>query len=450
MAQLKFFGGVHPEDGKEISSRQPVRTVFPRGDCVYPLKQHMGNPSVPVVKRGDYVLTGQLIAAADGDFSANLHSSISGTVRGIEKRRLADGSSGDCIVIQNDRRFGEILYPASRRLDELAPETIVESVKQAGIVGMGGAGMPTHIKLSPARPNRIDYYIANCVECEPYLTSDYRRMLENPAKVINGLRIGLKIFRRARGILAVDEKNDDIYRLFRDLTREDARIFVKKVEHKFPQGAERQLIYAVTGRTLNAEMLPEEVGCVTDNVDTLVAINQAVMVHEPLLTRLVTVTGDCIDKPGNYRVRIGMSYRELIERAGGFIREPELILDGGTMTGKRMDDLDVPVTKLTSAIVALSQDRVSGRPQTACTRCARCVLSCPNHLVPLQLYKDAKSGNDNAFIRHNGFECSGCECCSYICPSRIPLADSIIRTRDRLLKDADKAGAYSRRLSRRQ
>jgi electron transport complex protein RnfC len=240
MAQLKFFGGVHPEDGKEISSRQPVRTVFPRGDCVYPLKQHMGNPSVPIVKRGDYVLTGQLIAAADGDFSANLHSSVSGTVRGIEKRRLADGSSGDCIVIQNDRRFGEILYPASRRLDELAPETIVESVKQAGIVGMGGAGMPTHIKLSPARPNRIDYYIANCVECEPYLTSDYRRMLENPAKVINGLRIGLKIFRRARGILAVDEKNDDIYRLFRDLTREDARIFVKKVEHKFPQGAERQ------------------------------------------------------------------------------------------------------------------------------------------------------------------------------------------------------------------
>lgn len=447
MPQSTFFGGVHPFDGKDMSRETPIQTIFPHGDMVYPLKQHIGAPAVPMVRPGDPVLTGQKIAEPDGDLSAAIHSSVSGIVSAIEPRALADGTVQDCIIIHNDGKFREIFYPQTRKLDQLTPSVIIESVRDAGVVGLGGSGLPTHIKLEIGQPNRIDYCIANCVECEPYLTSNYRRMLENPAKVINGLRIEMKVFKRARGILAVDERNSDVSRIFRELTRDDPRIFVKKLRTKYPQGAERQLIYALTGRTLNASMLPSDIGCTVSNVDTLVAINQAVMVHEPLLTRIVTVSGEAAAHPGNFRVRIGMSYRELLERAGGFRSEPALVLDGGTMTGRRLERFDVPVTKLTSAVTVLDRDRKAQNPETPCTRCGRCVQVCPNHLVPLMLYQNLIRGKEDLFLRHNGLECSGCGCCSYACPSGIPLAHRISKLRSELVRDPEKAGEYARRMS---
>ena len=447
MPHSTFFGGVHPFDGKDMSKEKPIKTIFPRGDMVYPLKQHIGAPAVPIVKPGDPVLTGQMIARADGDLSASVHATVSGTVIRIGPHLVADGTEQECIVIHNDGRYHEIFYPQTRSLDQLNAATIIESVRDAGVVGMGGAGLPAHIKLETENPRRIDYCIANCVECEPYLTSDYRRMVENPAKVINGLRIEMKIFSRARGILAVDERCGDVSRLFRDLTRDDPRIYVRSLRSKYPQGAERQLIYALTGRTLNATMLPADIGCTVSNVDTLVAINQAVMVHEPLLTRIVTVSGDAAAEPRNFRVRIGMSIRELLERAGGFSQQPALILAGGPMTGTRIDSLDVPVTKLTSAIVALRKDRCGGYHETPCTRCGRCVRACPNHLVPMQLYDDLLKKRDDLFLRHGGLECSGCGCCSYACPSRMQLSYRIYSRRTALIRDPERAGLYARRLS---
>ena len=450
MAGQTFYGGVHPYSGKDLSKYRPIKTVFPKEpELVFPLLQSIGSPAIPVVKEGDHVLTGELIAQADGALSANLHSSISGTVSAIEPRPVSGGTKAMSIVIENDGRYNEVFYPQKRVLSAMSRDDIIQTIWEAGIVGMGGAGLPTHIKYDMERPGRIDYCIANCVECEPYQTSDYRRMVETPIKLVNGLRILLRIFPRARGIIALDEEKADLYPMFRRLLGEDSRIFVKKLVTKYPQGSERQLIYALTGRTLNAKMLPRDIGCIVNNVDTLVAVNQAVMVYEPLITRLITVTGDAVATPQNFRVRLGMSYQELIERAGGFRHKPELILDGGTMTGTKLTNLDVPVTKISSAIVALGRDRAALQKETACTRCSRCVLVCPNHLVPLQLHKDISSGNSDLFIEHNGLECCDCGCCSYECPSRIPLSLSIGSMRSRILhEEPEKAGDYSRRYTR--
>ncbi|MCI2049710.1 MAG: electron transport complex subunit RsxC [Lachnospiraceae bacterium] len=451
MAGQTFYGGIRPYSGKDLSKYRPIRTVLPKEPLlVYPLLQSMGDPAVPVVEPGEHILTGQLIARAESELSANLHSSVSGTVYAIEEHAVVGGERQKSILVQNDGRFDEIQYPSSRRYSSMSADEIIRAVWEAGVVGMGGAGLPTHIKYNIEKRNRIDYCIANCVECEPYLTSDYRRMLETPAKLINGLRILLHIFPRARGIIALDEEKADLYRLFRKMLKDDTRIYVKKLQSKFPLGSERQLIYALTGRTLNAMMLPRDIGCIVNNVDTLVAVNQAVMVYEPLITRLITVTGDAIVHPQNFRVRIGMSYNELIERAGGFRQRPALLLDGGTMTGTKITDTNVPITKLSSAVVALRKDRVSDRRETACTRCARCVLVCPNHLVPVQLHKDVAAGNVDAFIAHNGLECSDCGCCSYSCPSRIGLSLAISDMRKKILTEQpEKAGDYLRRYIRR-
>lgn len=446
MPALTFTGGIHPYDGKDLSENFPIRTLFPHGELVFPLKQHIGKPAIPVVRPGDAVLTGQMIGAPNGIISAAIHSSVSGVVTAIEPRPVVNGREEMSIVIRSDGKFNEIFYPEPRRLSRLTAGEIIDTVRDAGIVGMGGAGLPTHIKLAYKYPERIDYCIANCIECEPYLTSDYRRMIENPAKVINGLRIVLRVFPNAHGILAVDEKRSDVYHMFRDLTRDDPTIFVKRLRSKFPQGSERQLIYALTGRTLTSRMLPSDIGCVVNNVDTLVAVNQAVMVYEPLLTRLVTVTGDGVRHPRNFRVRIGMSYRELLTRAGGIKGTPAMYIDGGTMTGRRIENLDVPVTKLTSAITVLQKDRASRMKELPCIRCGRCVSVCPNHLVPAALMKDIAAGDEKNFTRHNGLECNDCGCCSYICPSRLPLADRIYDTKKQILRDPRKAGTYSRRL----
>ena len=453
MAKHTFTGGVHPFEGKDMSRDVPIKTLLPdTGEMVYPLLQHIGNPSVPVVRRGDYVRTGQLIARADRDPSANLHASVSGQVLGIDKRRTADGSLQPCIIIANDGIFLEIGYPQNRELSFLTRETVLTVVKNAGIVGMGGAGLPTHIKLRSAGEEDIDTIIANCVECEPYLTSDYRRLLENPWKVISGLAVLLQIYPGARGYIAVSEDNAEGYRLLRELLRDDPRIYVKRLRTKYPQGAERQLIYALTGRTLNAKMLPRDIGCLVCNTDTLVAVNQAVIMHEPLITRIVTVTGAAAAQPGNFRVRIGMSYRQVLEQAGGLAdglkQEDALILDGGPMTGVPIRDLDVPITKLSSAIVCLRKEEMQRQKETACTRCSRCLDVCPNRLMPVVLYQDARRSSARSFIDHNGLECCDCGCCSYICPSKISLAAPIIAMRHALLKKPELAGDYARRFQR--
>lgn len=425
MRKLTFQGGIHPYDGKELSKDKPIVSVLPQGELVYPVSQHIGAPATPIVKKGDRVLAGQKIAEQNGFVSAPVYASVSGTVKAIEPRRVVTGDSVMSIVVENDGQYEEVTMQPPGDPETLSREQIIDCIKEAGIVGMGGAGFPTYVKLSPKEPEKIEYCIANCAECEPYLTSDYRRMLEEPEKLVGGMKIILRLFPNARGVLAVEDNKPDCIRLLQEMVRGEERISVRALQTKYPQGAERTLIYAVTGRQINSSMLPADVGCVVNNVDTVVAIYRAVTEGRPLMERIVTVTGDAIENPQNYRVRIGMNYRELIEEAGGFRGKPEKIVCGGPMMGFAMFDLDVPTTKTSTALLCLSRDEVSAMEPGPCINCGRCVEVCPGRVVPSRLADYAEHFDEEAFVKNNGMECCECGCCSYVCPAKRPLTQEI-------------------------
>ncbi len=425
MAKLTFKGGIHPYDGKELSKDKPIKAVLPKGDLVYPLSQHIGAPARPIVAKGDHVLTGQKIAEAGGFVSAPVYATVSGTVKAIEPRRVVTGDNVMSIVIENDGQYDEVAYPKAKPLAEMTREEIIERIKEAGIVGMGGAGFPTYIKLSPKEPEKIDYVIANCAECEPYLTSDYRRMLEEPEKLVDGMKVYLKLFENARGILAVEDNKPDCIELLKGVARDESRISVKALKTKYPQGAERQIIYAATGRAINSSMLPADAGCVVNNVDTIVAVYHAVYEGKPLMNRIVTVTGDAVADPRNFIVRIGTNYHELIEEAGGFKKDPVKIISGGPMMGFGIFDLDVPTTKTASALLCLTEVDVSRMEPGPCINCGRCVEACPSRLIPSKLADYAEHYEEEAFLSHDGLECCECGCCSFVCPAKRSLTQSI-------------------------
>ncbi|MBR5420161.1 MAG: electron transport complex subunit RsxC [Lachnospiraceae bacterium] len=425
MGKFTFRGGVHPYDGKALSKDKAIQTLEPKGDLVYPLSQHIGAPAKAIVAKGQQVKRGECIAEAGGFVSAPVYSTVSGTVKAIEKRRTVTGDLVDCIIIENDGA-DEMAPPIhDKKYEDMSREDVIAAVQKAGIVGMGGAGFPTHVKLSPKDPDAIDTIIVNCAECEPYLTSDYRKMLEEPDELVEGLSIVVKLFPNARGVLAVeDNKPDCIERLTEKCAGKD-KISVAALKTKYPQGSERQLIYAVTGRQINSKMLPADAGCIVNNVDTVIAIRNAVMEGEPLMTRIVTVTGDAIADPRNFRVRCGTNYAELIDAAGGFKKEPKKIISGGPMMGFALFGLDVPVTKTSSALLCMSEDEVAKWEPTACINCGRCVDACPSGLIPSRLADHAAHFNEEEFLRMYGMECVECGSCSYICPAKRQLAQSI-------------------------
>lgn len=425
MARLTFSGGIHPYDGKDLSKDKPIKEVLPKGDLVYPLSQHIGAPAQPIVKKGDHVLTGQKIAEAGGFVSAPIHATVSGTVKAIEPRRVVTGDNVMSIVIENDGLYEEIEWQGVKPFEELTREEKINMIREAGIVGMGGAGFPTAVKLSPKEPSKIEYVIVNCAECEPYLTSDYRKMLEEPEFLIGGLKVSLSLFENARGILAVEDNKPECITRLRHLTKNENRITVKALKTKYPQGAERQLIYATTGRAINSSMLPADAGCVVNNVDTVIAIYHAVMEGKPLMHRIVTVTGDAIAQPQNFKVRIGTNYHELVEEAGGFKEQPEKIISGGPMMGFGIFDLDVPATKTSSALLCLTRDDVAAMEPSACINCGKCVEVCPGRVVPRKLADYAEHYDEAAFLKNNGMECCECGCCSFICPAKRPLTQVI-------------------------
>ena len=425
MAKLTFMGGIHSYDGKDLSKDKPIKNVLPKGDLVYPLSQHIGAPAVAIVKKGDHVLRGQKIAEAGGYVSAPIYATVSGTVKGIEPHRIVVGDNIMSIILENDGAYDEVSYQAVEEVSTLTKEEIINRIKDAGIVGMGGAGFPTYVKLSPKEPDKIDYVIANCAECEPYLTSDYRRMIEEPKKLIEGLKISLQLFENAKGILAIEDNKQDCIELFKKLTKDEPRILVKTLKTKYPQGSERHLIYATTKRAINSTMLPSDVGCVVNNIDTIVSIYSAVKEGKPLMERIVTITGDAIRDPQNFRVHIGTNYAELVEEAGGFIKHPQKIISGGPMMGFGIFDLNVPTTKTASALLCLTKDDVSRMEPSACINCGRCVEACPGRIVPSKLADYAQNGNEEEFVNHNGMECCECGCCSFVCPAKRNLTQSI-------------------------
>lgn len=433
MAKLTFVGGIHPYDGKDLSKDKPIREVLPEGEMVYPLSQHIGAPAKPIVQKGDRVLAGQKIAESGGFVSAPVFASVSGTVKSIEPRRVASGDMVMSIVLDNDRLYEEFPAAAVKPLEEMTKEEILAAVREAGIVGMGGAGFPTHVKLAPPKPEKIDYVIANCAECEPYLTSDYRRMMEEPEKLIGGMKVILQLFDSAQGILAVEDNKPDCIRLLRELTKDEKRISVKALTTKYPQGGERLLIYATTGRKINSSMLPADAGCVVNNVDTMVAVYRAVIEGRPLTERIVTLTGDAMKNPCNYRVRIGMSYQELLDVAGGFRVQPEKVVCGGPMMGMALFDLNIPTTKTATALLALSKDEVSAMEPGPCINCGRCLEVCPGRVMPSRLADCAEHFDEEGFLENDGMECCECGCCSYICPAKRPLTQEIKSMRKLLL-----------------
>ncbi|MGN0497230.1 MAG: electron transport complex subunit RsxC [Lachnospiraceae bacterium] len=440
MGILTFAGGIHPYDGKELSKNKAIRDYLPKGEAVYPLSQHIGAPAVPIVKKGDRVLVGQKIAEAGGFVSANIHSGVSGTVKKIEPRMTVSGTKIDSIIIDNDGKFEEVDFTQNiKPLDQMYREDVKDAIKEAGIVGMGGAGFPTHVKLSPKNEDAIDTIIVNGAECEPYLTSDYRRMIEEPEKIITGLQIVINLFDNAKGIIAVEDNKPDAIKKLRELTKNIDNISVNAVKTKYPQGAERQLIYANTGREINSSMLPADAGCIVHNIDTIYAIYNAIIEGRPLFERIVTVTGDAVNNPANLRVRVGTNARELIDEVGGFnIEDPGKIISGGPMMGKAMFSLDVPIVKGSSALLCFREDEVSETEPSNCIRCGRCVEVCPGRVMPNQLAKLALHGDIDEFVKCGGMECCECGCCSYVCPAKRHLTQTIAGTRKHVLASRKK------------
>lgn len=434
MGKLTFRGGIHPYEGKELSKDHPIEKYLPKGDLVYPLSQHIGAPSVPCVKKGDTVLAGQKIADAGGFVSVPFHASVSGTVKGIEKRLNATGSMVDCIVIENDQQYQETEFQEAR-LEDLTKEEILNRIKEGGVVGMGGAGFPTHVKLAPKDPSKIEYILVNGAECEPYITSDYRRMIEEPEKVVKGLQVILTLFDSAKGYICIEDNKPDCIAKMKELVKDIDRIEVKEMMTKYPQGGERTLIYAATGREINSTMLPADVGCVVDNVETVISVYKAVILGRPVNSRVVTVTGDGIKEPKNLLVLAGTDMSELVDAAGGLKAKIAKAISGGPMMGFALYDLHVPCTKTTSAFLFLEHDAVSEAQeiQTACINCGRCVSVCPGHVLPARLAKLAERGDMAGFEALDGMECCECGCCSYICPAKRPLTQSIKSMRKMVL-----------------
>ena len=434
MGKLTFRGGIHPYEGKELSKDHPIEKYLPKGDLVYPLSQHIGAPSVPCVKKGDTVLAGQKIADAGGFVSVPLHASVSGTVKGIEKRLNATGSMVDCIVIENDQQYQETEFQEAR-LEDLTKEEILNRIKEGGVVGMGGAGFPTHVKLAPKDPSKIEYILVNGAECEPYITSDYRRMIEEPEKVVKGLQVILTLFDSAKGYICIEDNKPDCIAKMKELVKDIDRIEVKEMMTKYPQGGERTLIYAATGREINSSMLPADVGCVVDNVETVISVYKAVILGRPVNSRVVTVTGDGIKEPKNLLVLAGTDMSELVDAAGGLKGKIAKAISGGPMMGFALYDLHVPCTKTTSAFLFLEHDAVSEAQeiQTACINCGRCVSVCPGRVLPARLAKLAERGDMAGFEALDGMECCECGCCSYICPAKRPLTQSIKSMRKMVL-----------------
>ncbi|MGN0350481.1 MAG: electron transport complex subunit RsxC [Roseburia sp.] len=421
-----FKGGVHPFEGKELAKDAPIKEVLPKGELVYPLSQHIGAPASPIVAVGDAVLKGQKIAEANGFVSSPIYASASGTVKAIEPRRVAVGDMVNSIVIDNDGEFKEVEYTPCEDVKSLSKEEIINKVKEAGVVGMGGAGFPTHVKLSPKEPEKIEYIIANCAECEPYLTADYRRMIENPTELIEGMRIILQLFDNAKAIFGIENNKPDCIEKMQELVKDEPRMEVCPLETKYPQGGERQLIFATTGRSINSKMLPADAGCIVDNVETIISIYNAVKLGKPVMTRVSTITGDAIENPGNFLYSIGTNYAELVEAAGGFkVEQPEKIISGGPMMGFSMFSLDIPTTKTSSSLLCFAKDQVAMMEPSACINCGRCVEACPEQLIPSRLAKFANNGASDMFEKWYGLECVECGSCSFVCPARRQLAQSI-------------------------
>lgn len=427
MKWFSFSRGVKLSDCKEIIKDIKIEDVKAPDVVIIPLTQHIGAASRPVVSKGDYVLAGQKIGEADGKVSANVHSSVSGKVADIKPAMTASGDMIESVFIENDGAYKEIEYKKND-YEKLKNEEIISLIRDAGIVGMGGAGFPTDLKLTPPKGITIDTIIVNGAECEPYLTCDHRLIMEEGDKIVSGLKILLKLFPNAKAYMAVEDDMKDAYDKLTQLTN-GRGIEVNLLKSKYPQGAEKQLIHTVTGRTVPDGKLPFSVGCIVQNVSTVRKIYDAVVLSKPLTERIVTVNGDAIKYPKNLRVKIGTTFKDLIDACGGYRTEPAKIISGGPMMGMSVLTVNVPVTKCISGVVALSKKLCRFSEENVCIRCGACINGCPMGLKPTVLDNYSRRNMIDEFKEFGGMNCIECGCCTYACPSKRHLLQSIKRAK---------------------
>jgi len=423
--RLSFKGGTHPPGGKELTQHKAIEKAQAPQVVTILLQQHIGAPCEPIVKRGDYVKMGQKIGEPKGFVSAPVHSSVSGTVKSIELVPSATGSKVMAVIIENDGldTLDDGIAPFD--YNKLSPKDLKQIVLDSGIVGMGGAAFPTHVKLSPPENKKIDSVILNGAECEPYLTADHRLMLEEPEKIVCGLKIIMKILGVENGYIGIEDNKPDAIESMRKAAAGEPGISVKALKTKYPQGAEKQLIFAITGRQVPSGGLPMDVGIVVNNVGTAAAICKAVETGMPLIERVVTVSGRGVKEPKNLLVRIGTSFEDVINQCGGMVEKPARLISGGPMMGLAQYTTAVPVTKGTSGILVLTEDEVRDPRPDPCIRCGKCVEACPINLMPIFLSGHALKGDYDAAEDLHVLDCIECGSCSFVCPSKRPLVQSI-------------------------
>ena len=441
-----FRGGVHPAGHKELSRESRLRLFDPKGEMVFPLSQHIGKPAKPVVQKNEEVKVGQLLAEADGFISAPIHSSCSGKVKAIEKRRVIGGGMAECIVIDNDGLFTPAAdYTQRQSADSLSNQEIIQRVQAAGVVGLGGAGFPTCVKLQPKNPDAIEYVIANGAECEPYLTCNDQLMRIHSNEIVEGLELVLRLFSNAQGVICVEDNKPEAVAAMKLAASDHPRITVRAMVTKYPQGGERSLIQAVAGVDFPISKLPADVGCVVQNVGTLYAIQRAVLYGEPLYSQCFTLTGEAAANPGNYFVRVGTSMAELLEASGGVKEGAEIkkAMCGGPMMGIALGSLDIPIQKQNNGLTLLAEDPVEEAESLAtnCLRCGRCTTVCPIGLTP-QLMADAAIAGDLERFEKKlyGTDCIQCGSCTFACPAKRPLTPLFKQAKAEILAKKKREG----------
>lgn len=427
------IGGIHPEENK-ITAEMPTQIAELPKQAIFPLSQHIGAPAKPVVQRGDKVKVGTLLAEAGGFVSAPIYSSVSGTVAKIDEEFDATDYRKPVIIVNVEGDEWEENIDRGDKLEtladhpELTPEEIVNRVQAAGVTGMGGAGFPTHVKLCPPPTAKAECIIVNAVECEPYITSDYRLMMEHPDEIIIGLELLMKAAKVERGYIGIEENKPEAIKLLTEKTANDSRIEVIPLAQKYPQGGEKQLVDAVIHRQVPAPpAIPANVGAIVQNVGTTFAVYEAVMKRKPLIERYTTVTGKRIKRPGNFLVRIGTPFSQLIEACGGMPEGDNKVLAGGPMMGKAVISLNTPVCKGTNSITVISGDEAHRKKVQPCIRCAKCVSVCPMGLEPyliatLSAFKEYERAENEDIV-----SCIACGSCQYTCPSGRPILDNILQ-----------------------
>ncbi len=429
-----FFGGIHPPYRKEMSNRSIELPAIVPSEVVIPLRQHIGAPCLPLVKVGERVLCGQKIGDGEG-LCVPVHASVSGTVVAIEPRPYPNGQAVDAIIIENDRKDTPATFTVcDLPVEEMDADAVLHSIREAGIVGMGGAAFPGNVKALSAM-GKIDTLIANACECEPYITADDMLLRTRVEEVLEGMMILSHLLSPDRIVVGIEDNKPESIKCLEALHEKFPRVEIKVLPTRYPQGAEKQLIQAVTGRQVPPGGLPAHVGCVVFNVSTFAAIDRAVRLGTPLFERIVTVSGEGVKNPQNFTVRIGTPFSNVIEAAGGLLDSIDRVINGGPMMGTAQSDLSVPVVKACNSILCLPKTANEQNDAGVCIRCGKCLAACPMHLQPIYINRYVDAGRVEQLVRLNVTDCMECGSCAFTCPAKLPLTEQCRRGK-KLVKEA--------------